>query len=85
MGSIDIAYDIDVMRKILIEIRILIEIFMSLVPPKFTKENNGIFATEQSYKNGEHLRLPCSVEGKPIPIRRWFFNGKNAVDLPRIR
>jgi hypothetical protein len=56
-----------------------------LVPPKFTKEYNGIFAKEQSYKNGEHLRLPCSVEGKPLPIRRWFFNGKNVMDFPRIR
>ncbi len=59
--------------------------FNYLVPPRFTKENNGIYSKEQSYNNGEHLRLPCSVEGKPLPIRRWFFNGKDAVDLPRIR
>ncbi|CAF3915835.1 unnamed protein product [Rotaria sp. Silwood2] len=56
-----------------------------MIPPKFSEENNGIFATEQSYKTGEHLRLPCSVEGKPMPIRRWFFNGKNTIDLPRIK
>ncbi|CAF0756370.1 unnamed protein product [Rotaria sp. Silwood1] len=56
-----------------------------MIPPKFSEENNGIFATEQTYKNGEHLRLPCSVEGKPMPIRRWFFNGKNIIELPRIR
>ncbi|CAF1147431.1 unnamed protein product [Rotaria sordida] len=56
-----------------------------MIPPKFSEENNGIFATKQSYKHGEHLRLPCSVEGKPMPIRRWFFNRKNTIDLPRIR
>ncbi|CAF2894680.1 unnamed protein product [Rotaria sp. Silwood2] len=56
-----------------------------MIPPKFSEENNGIFATEQSYKTGEHMRLPCSVEGKPMPIRRWFFNGKNTIDLPRIK
>ncbi|UJR25150.1 hypothetical protein I4U23_006509 [Adineta vaga] len=56
-----------------------------MIPPKFIHEHNGIFAREQFYKNGEHLRLPCSVEGKPIPLRRWFFNGRNLVDLPRIR
>lgn len=58
---------------------------MLLVPPKFSRENNGIFAKDQLHKNGEHLRLPCSVEGKPLPRRRWFFNGQNIVDLPRIR
>ncbi|CAF1357382.1 unnamed protein product [Adineta steineri] len=44
-----------------------------------------MFANKQSYKNGEYLRLPCSVEGKPVPIRRWFFNGKSIAQLPRIR
>ncbi|CAF0852080.1 unnamed protein product [Adineta ricciae] len=56
-----------------------------MVPPKFTHDNNGIFAKEQFYKAGEYLRLPCSAEGKPIPMRRWFFNGRSLVDLARIR
>ncbi len=41
-----------------------------LVPLKFTRENNGIFAREQSYKAGEHLSLPCSVERKTQPVQR---------------
>ncbi|CAF2244305.1 unnamed protein product [Rotaria magnacalcarata] len=56
-----------------------------MVPPKFIEEHNGIFATKQSYRTGEYLRLPCTAEGKPVPIRRWYFNEKNTLDLQRTR
>ncbi|CAF5167667.1 unnamed protein product, partial [Rotaria magnacalcarata] len=56
-----------------------------MVPPKFIEEHNGIFAAKQSYRTGEYLRLPCTAEGKPVPIRRWYFNEKNTLDLQRTR
>ncbi|CAF0824612.1 unnamed protein product, partial [Didymodactylos carnosus] len=83
VGSTDMAFDIEVFSMLLFTEYIIDDILCIkniLAPPEFAESS-----VEKTFINGEHMRLSCTVHGKPIPSHTWYYNAIKIVPYNNIR